>query len=99
GTISRVRFKPDSLPQFSNAISLLQKILELGKNDELRYVKTTTDRYNVAHQYYVQYYKGCPVSFAMYAVHGKHNKISVVNGDFARIGNINVNARLSEREA
>ncbi|MFC2152915.1 M4 family metallopeptidase [Bacteroidota bacterium] len=78
---------------------VFKEYLKTNGNDEMKKVRTKNDELGFTHERYEQFYKGVKVESAIYNVHIKDGKIESINGNFKRIGNININSKISEETA
>ncbi|NOQ23818.1 MAG: hypothetical protein GQ564_00510, partial [Bacteroidales bacterium] len=78
---------------------VFKEYLKLTGNDDLKKVRTNKDELEFTHEKYHQFYKGIKVEFAEYNVHLKDGKIESINGDFKRIGKIDLTPEISEEVA
>ena len=68
--------------------------------DEWRLEKSSVDKQETKHQYYLQYYKGIRVAYGTYALHGNdRGQLESAIGNFQKIDQVNTTAQLSESEA
>jgi bacillolysin len=100
GVLTFATFNADSLSyKLANARLLLNEVLKLTSDDELRLEQNGKDNLGFEHQYFSQYYKGIRVEYSGYAVHGRNNNIETINGNFHKIVNINLVPSISEKDA
>lgn len=85
--------------KMADAISFLRVSLQMANNDSFELEKETTDKLNMTHQRYQQYYKGIKVENAEYMLHGKNGIINTINGDFQIVNIASVIPALSEQQA
>jgi len=83
----------------SKSKELIMNLVNSGKNDELVLQNSLSDTLGLAHQFYIQFYKGIRVENAMYISHIKDGIVECVNGDFFKINNIDVNPIISKEQA
>ena len=62
----------------------------LTPKDDMRLIKSETDRFGITHNKYAQFYKGVPVFGATYILHENQNKIVSANGYFLPFLDISV---------
>ena len=77
----------------------IKELVHSGNNDDLMLQHSQKDELGITHYFYQQLYKGIKVENAMYAAHTKNGFIESVNGSFLKVGEVEINAKLSEKEA
>lgn len=78
---------------------LMAQLHALGEGEEFVLTGNKTDELGFTHHYYSQYYKAIRVAYASYSVHGMGNVATTANGTYINVGNVNTEAKLTEKEA
>lgn len=99
GKVNFARFKPNPIWKMQNAVNFLKVILQMDTLDELHLIRDTTDKLNISHRLYQQYYRGIKVENAEYLVHGKNGIIESINGDFQDVKLPTTTPAINEQEA
>ncbi|WP_320111622.1 PepSY domain-containing protein [Draconibacterium orientale] len=100
GTPTFLLFDIDSTQyQKGNEKAMWKDYLDITSSDQLKKVKSRTDKQDIEHDVYQQYYKGIKVENASYRVHSENGKIKMANGRFIKIENLEVSPKLQEEEA
>ncbi|MDR0657416.1 MAG: M4 family metallopeptidase [Mediterranea sp.] len=101
--VSFARFATDTVIPITNAPELLKKIQpEVREVDEWKLStkrKEIKDDNNSTHTFYQQYYKGIKVEGGEFSVHATRDSIRSILGVFEWVGDLDINAKLSEQEA
>ncbi|MBL7706290.1 MAG: M4 family metallopeptidase [Taibaiella sp.] len=79
--------------------NMLVKALGLADGNAFSIVKTTTDKLNITHTSFQQYYKGIPVNGAVIMVHAKGGLIQSINGHYLEVSELAVNVTLDDAKA
>ena len=79
--------------------NMLVKALGLAEGNTFSIVKNTTDKLNITHTNFQQYYKGIPVNGAVIMVHAKDGLILSINGHYLEVNDISVQVGLDEAKA
>ena len=101
GIVTSLRFRTDTVPVAMNkAKEILNSINKMQAADEWRLEKSSVDKQETKHQYYLQYYKGIRVAYDTHALHGNdRGQLESAIGNFQKIDQVNTTAQLSESEA
>ena len=101
GIVTSLRFRTDTVPvTMDKAKEILNSINKMQAADEWRLEKSSVDKQETKHQYYLQYYKGIRVAYGTYALHGNdRGQLESAIGNFQKIDQVNTTAQLSESEA
>ncbi|RYD99922.1 MAG: T9SS type A sorting domain-containing protein [Sphingobacteriales bacterium] len=79
--------------------NMLVKALGLADGNTFNVVKTTTDKLNVTHTNFQQYYKGILVNGAVIMVHAKDGLVQSINGHYLEVNGLSVNVTLDDTKA
>lgn len=79
--------------------NMLVKALGLADGNTFNIVKTTTDKLNITHTNFQQYYKGIPVNGAVIMVHTKGGLIQSINGHYLEVNDLSVQVALDDAKA
>jgi len=79
--------------------NMLVKALGLADGNSFSIAKTTTDKLNITHTNFQQYYKGMPVKGAVIMVHAKDGLIQSINGHYLEVSGLAVNVTLDDAKA
>jgi len=77
---SWMQFKPTVTIKAAQFFSQYKKALGLEQSDEMRLLKTETDKLGFTHYRYQQYHQGVPVYGAIYILHELNNRLKSGNG-------------------
>lgn len=77
---SWMQFKPTVTIKAAQFFSQYKKALGLEQSDEMRLLKTETDKLGFTHYRYQQYHQGVPVYGAIYILHELNNQLKSGNG-------------------
>ena len=78
---------------------LISQVVRLRTDDELVQQNVLSDKFGLTHYFYLQYYKGIRVENGMYMSHTRNGIVGAINGDFLKVGQVDVTAQLSEKNA
>lgn len=79
--------------------NMLVKALGLADGNTFSIVKTTTDKLNITHTNFQQYYKGIPVNGAVIMVHAKGGLIQSINGHYLEVNDLAVTVTMDDAQA
>ncbi|EAY28022.1 M4 family metallopeptidase [Microscilla marina] len=79
--------------------TLLKSELRMTNNDQLIKTNAWTDNIGFQHIKYQQAYKGIRVAKSTYAVHSQNGYVKVINGDFLKIGDLNITPSVNKGTA
>lgn len=79
--------------------NMLVKALGLADGNTFRVVKTTTDKLNITHTNFQQYYKGVAVNGAVIMTHAKNGLLQSINGNYLDVSGISVNVSMDDLKA
>lgn len=77
----------------------LRELLQARNDDELVLKQSLDDKLGHTHYFYQQYYKGIKVENGMYIAHSKNGLVESINGDFFKVGNVDIKTMLPEPNA
>jgi len=79
--------------------NMLVKALGLADGNTFSVVKNTTDKLNITHTNFQQYYKGIPVNGAVIMVHAKGGLIQSINGHYLEVNDLAVTVTMDDAQA
>lgn len=101
GIITAVEFSKtvdkEKIP--SSANEFFEKYLEITANDEFEKTPHKSQKKELIHDHYDQFYKGIKVDGAGYNLHFKDGQLYFANGNYVKIENINPSPSISLEEA
>ena len=104
GYISFAKLRTDTVPQFiSKSAEFLKNLYAENKTCDFRLSKIRNqkkDEFGCMHQYYHQYYRNVRIEHSEVGVHSNpQGIIEMVSGFFHTVGDVDVEAKLSEEQA
>lgn len=98
GNIKYVRFsKSGTKDQLSDSKEFFKTVLKKNVDDIFNRITLKCDSFT--HERFQQYYKGVKVEHGVFALHYKDNLIISANGQYLRVNPLDVNPRITEKEA
>ncbi|MFN8239117.1 MAG: M4 family metallopeptidase [Chitinophagales bacterium] len=95
-----INFTEDNLISPTKLFADFKKDFGLGKDDDMRIIKTATDELGFTHIRFQQYYKSKKVIYAEYIVHtSADGRLKSANGQLLSGLNLNSNAMVTEKTA
>jgi len=79
--------------------NMLVKALGLAEGNTFRVVKTTTDKLNITHTNFQQYYNDVIVSGAVIMTHAKDGLLQSVNGHYLEVNGLSTSVSMDDTRA
>jgi Zn-dependent metalloprotease len=83
----------------SRSKEVIMELVKASGDVDIVLNKTLIDNMGYEHSFYQQYYKNIEVENGIFISHSKNGYLTSVNGDFINIGEVDVNAKITESEA
>ena len=90
--------KSDNYPK-SQSVALLKAKRQVSNDINFTFIKDESDLIGFEHTKYQETYKGLEVIFGHQYIHSKNGTIKSLNGDFFKVGNLNITPALSSEAA
>lgn len=94
-----VNFKPTISVKATQLFKNYQKAFGIGSADDMRLLKTETDKFGFTHYRYQQFHNGVAVDGAIYLLHEKNNQLKTGNGLIVETINASANPAIQPKKA